>query len=152
IERMRHQAAVQGPEALSRAGDIISRGLSAMTGAVSFRLMLALLVARLLLPAASGEEGYGARMDRIERRLPGAAGSGAPAAPAPAAAPAPSVAQQGRSQAPPAAQPQPQPQPAQARPQPAAQAPAQSQPGEPSPAADHRPEAEAEGRPGIRTR
>ncbi|GGK57516.1 DNA polymerase III subunit gamma and tau [Ornithinimicrobium pekingense] len=69
IERMRHQASVQGPEVLSRAADIISRGLSEMTGAVSFRLMLELLVARLLLPAAEGEEGYGARLDRIERRL-----------------------------------------------------------------------------------
>ena len=69
IERMRHQASVQGSEALSRAADIISRGLSEMTGAVSFRLMLELLAARLLLPAASGEDGYGARLDRIERRL-----------------------------------------------------------------------------------
>ncbi|MFX0539679.1 DNA polymerase III subunit gamma and tau [Ornithinimicrobium sp. Y1847] len=69
IERMRHQARVQGPEALSRAADVVSRGLSEMTGAVSYRLMLELLVARLLLPGPSGEEGYGTRLDRLERRL-----------------------------------------------------------------------------------
>ncbi|RIK15569.1 MAG: DNA polymerase III subunit gamma and tau, partial [Acidobacteria bacterium] len=74
IERMRHQASVQGPEALSRAADIVSHGLSEMTGAVSFRLMLELLVARLLLPAATGPEGYGARLDRIERRLSASSG------------------------------------------------------------------------------
>src|SRR5690606_12515454 len=93
IERMRHQAAVQGPEALSRAADIISRGLSEMGGAVSTRLLLELLVARLLLPAASGEEGYGARLDRIERRLTAADGSAAPAAAGPAATSRPQVQQ-----------------------------------------------------------
>ncbi|MFK5634471.1 DNA polymerase III subunit gamma and tau [Ornithinimicrobium sp. LYQ103] len=82
IDRMRHQAKVQGPEALSHAADVINRGLSEMSGAVSFRLMLELLVARLLLPTATGEEGYGARLDRIERRLAAAdvGGAAAPAA------------------------------------------------------------------------
>ena len=75
IDRMRHQAAVQGPEALSHAADVVSRGLSEMSGAVSSRLLLELLVARLLLPATSGEEGYGARLDRLERRLGAADGS-----------------------------------------------------------------------------
>lgn len=84
IDRMRHQASVQGAETLSRAADVVSHGLSEMTGAVSFRLMLELLVARLLLPAATGAEGYGARLDRIERRL--AASSGAESASRPAAA------------------------------------------------------------------
>ncbi|HSP59850.1 MAG TPA: DNA polymerase III subunit gamma and tau [Ornithinimicrobium sp.] len=82
IDRMRHQATVQGPEALSRAADVVSRGLSEMSGAVSSRLLLELLVARLLLPAASGGEGYGARLDRLERRL-GAADAGRPVQPGP---------------------------------------------------------------------
>ncbi|MFK5581810.1 MULTISPECIES: DNA polymerase III subunit gamma and tau [unclassified Serinicoccus] len=69
VERMRRQAQAYGSAGLSRAGDLVSRGLSEMTGAVSYRLMLELLAARLLLPAAAGEDGYGARLDRIERRL-----------------------------------------------------------------------------------
>ena len=75
VERMRQQAAVQGPETLSRLADVVSHGLSEMAGAVSFRLMLELLVARMLLPGPSGEEGYGARLDRIERRLGAADGA-----------------------------------------------------------------------------
>ncbi|WP_298888363.1 DNA polymerase III subunit gamma and tau [uncultured Serinicoccus sp.] len=69
VERMRRQAQAYGAAGLSRAGDLVSRGLSEMTGAVSYRLVLELLAARLLLPAAQGEEGHGARLDRIERRL-----------------------------------------------------------------------------------
>ncbi|WP_151525804.1 DNA polymerase III subunit gamma and tau [Serinicoccus kebangsaanensis] len=74
VERMRRQAQGYGSAGLSRAGDLVSRGLSDMTGAVSYRLMLELLAARLLLPAAQGEDGFGTRLDRIERRL-GAGGS-----------------------------------------------------------------------------
>ncbi|WP_298748297.1 DNA polymerase III subunit gamma and tau [uncultured Serinicoccus sp.] len=69
VERMRRQAQAYGAAGLSRAGDLVSQGLSEMTGAVSYRLVLELLAARLLLPAAQGEEGHGARLDRIERRL-----------------------------------------------------------------------------------
>ncbi|QFG67568.1 DNA polymerase III subunit gamma and tau [Ornithinimicrobium pratense] len=69
VERMRRQAQGYGPAGLSRAADLVARGLSEMAGAVSYRLMLELLAARLLLPAAAGEDGYGARLDRIERRL-----------------------------------------------------------------------------------
>ena len=78
VERMRRQAHAQGPAALSRAADLVSQGLSEMGGAVSFRLLLELLIARLLLPAAEGEHGYGVRLDRLERRL-NAADGGAPA-------------------------------------------------------------------------
>ncbi|MFC6420172.1 DNA polymerase III subunit gamma and tau [Ornithinimicrobium tianjinense] len=91
VERMRHQAAVQGPETLSRAADVVSRGLSEMTGAVSFRLMLELLVARLLLPGPAGEEGYGARLDRIERRLSAASDGVAPARPEQGLSPQPAM-------------------------------------------------------------
>ncbi|WP_109470986.1 DNA polymerase III subunit gamma and tau [Ornithinimicrobium cavernae] len=81
VERLRQQASVYGPSTLTRCADVVSRGLSEMTGAVSYRLHLELICARLLLPAAAGEEGYAARLDRIERRL--AAGPGGPPGPQP---------------------------------------------------------------------
>ncbi|WP_202865162.1 DNA polymerase III subunit gamma and tau [Serinicoccus sediminis] len=83
VERMRRQAQAHGAAGLSRSADLVSRGLSEMTGAVSYRLVLELLAARLLLPAAQGEEGHGARLDRIERRLGagGAPSAGVPAGP-----------------------------------------------------------------------
>jgi DNA polymerase-3 subunit gamma/tau len=69
IERMRQQAAAFGPGTLSRAADIVNAGLTEMTGATAPRLQLELICARVLLPGASGESGYAARLDRIERRL-----------------------------------------------------------------------------------
>ncbi|MGE9781877.1 DNA polymerase III subunit gamma and tau [Janibacter sp. G368] len=69
IDRMRQQASVFGPASLSRAADIINAGLTEMTGATSPRVQLEIIAARVLLPAAAGESGYGARLDRIERRL-----------------------------------------------------------------------------------
>ncbi|MGB3828705.1 MAG: DNA polymerase III subunit gamma and tau, partial [Ornithinimicrobium sp.] len=81
IERMQHQAQSYGPAALTRAADVVSHGLAEMTGAVSYRLLLELICARLLLPGAGGEQGYGARLDRIERRLTVANQSGAQSPP-----------------------------------------------------------------------
>ncbi len=69
IERMRQQSAAFGGGALSRAADIVNAGLTEMTGATAPRLQLELICARVLLPAASGESGYAARLDRLERRL-----------------------------------------------------------------------------------
>ncbi|MGB6021234.1 MAG: DNA polymerase III subunit gamma and tau, partial [Ornithinimicrobium sp.] len=69
IERMQQQARSHGAAALTRCADVVSHGLAEMTGAVSYRLLLELICARLLLPGAAGEQGYGARLDRIERRL-----------------------------------------------------------------------------------
>src|SRR5829696_1338310 len=69
LERMRVQQAAFGPGALSRAADIANTGLTEMTGATAPRLQLELICARILLPAASGELGYAARLDRLERRL-----------------------------------------------------------------------------------
>jgi DNA polymerase III subunit gamma/tau len=97
VERMRQQAAAFGQGTLSRAADIVNAGLTEMTGATAPRLQLELICARVLLPAASGESGYAARLDRIERRLevggvptaaatPGAAAARSHPAPAPAAA------------------------------------------------------------------
>ncbi|HET7477697.1 MAG TPA: DNA polymerase III subunit gamma and tau [Dermatophilaceae bacterium] len=94
LERMRSQAAAFGPGALSRAADIVNAGLTEMTGATAPRLQLELICARVLLPGASGESGYAARLDRLERRLemggpvpPGSARAPAPAAPQPAGVP-----------------------------------------------------------------
>lgn len=120
VERMRLQAGAYGPAGLSRAADLVATGLSEMAGAVSYRLMLELLAARLLLPAASGEEGYAVRLDRIERRLASGTGEERPG-PAPrrleargGSQPAPASGEQGHSQAMAAASTQPQ----QSRPQP----------------------------------
>ncbi|MBK7721033.1 MAG: DNA polymerase III subunit gamma and tau [Austwickia sp.] len=104
LGRMRQQASSFGPGQLSHAADTINAGLTEMTGATSPRLHLELVCARLLLPAAAGERGYAARLDRVERRLelagPGP-GGGQPGladrarshdpGPAPALAPAPSA-------------------------------------------------------------
>ena len=107
LERMREQSAAFGSGALSRAADIVNAGLTEMTGATAPRLQLELICARVLLPGASGESGYAARLDRLERRLdvegvPSAAvrapapvqpvASAAPPAAPPAAAAAPSAA------------------------------------------------------------
>ena len=78
---MRDQAARFGAAELSRAADVVNTGLTEMRGATAPRLQLELLCARVLLPGADGEAGYGARLDRIERRLVGGrAGRRAPAA------------------------------------------------------------------------
>lgn len=69
VERLRVQASAFGAASLSRAADVVNAGLTEMTGATSPRLQLELIAARVLLPGASGEEGYGSRLDRIERRL-----------------------------------------------------------------------------------
>ena len=97
LDRMRAQAEVFGPAELSRAADLVNAGLTEMRGATSPRLQLELICARVLLPAAYGDErSVQARLDRLERgaalgggALPGpAAGQSAgPGAPAAAAAP-----------------------------------------------------------------
>jgi DNA polymerase-3 subunit gamma/tau len=80
LERMVAQQSRFGPGSLSRAADIVNAGITEMTGATSPRLHLELICARLLLPGASGEHGYAARLDRLERRID--AGSAPPAGPA----------------------------------------------------------------------
>lgn len=104
VERMQAQAQSFGAAELSRAADIVNEGLTEMRGAHSPRLQLELICARVMLPAAYGDErSVMARLDRIERGVQFSAGAGAPAmgyvpgpeahaggaAPAPAAAPAP---------------------------------------------------------------
>lgn len=134
VDRMRHQASSHGVSSLTRCADVVSRGLAEMTGAVSYRLLLELICARLLLPGAAGEQGYAARLDRIERRLSAAqpvstAGAGSQQSPAP-----------------PSASPQPRSEPAE--PQPSVSQPSVSQPSAPQPSvsqpSDSQPAARAE--------
>jgi DNA polymerase-3 subunit gamma/tau len=88
LERIRQQSAAFGPGALSRSADIVNAGLTEMTGTTAPRLQLELICARLLLPAASGESGYAARLDRLERRLE-MSGAAPPARPRPESDPEP---------------------------------------------------------------
>lgn len=95
-ERLVAQAARFGPAELSRAADLVAAGLTEMRGATAPRLLLELICARVLLPAADHPaDGLGARLDRLEKRV--AITGGAPSAPAstpaqaaPATAPTPS--------------------------------------------------------------
>ncbi len=74
LEHMGKQAAAFGRAGLTRAAEIISAGLVEMRGATSPRLLLELMCAQVLLPAAPADgAGLAERLDRLERRL--AAGS-----------------------------------------------------------------------------
>ena len=95
LDRMTEQAGRFGQAELTRAAEIVSEGLIQMRGATSPRLLLELMCAQILLPAASsGEKALLARLERLERRLAGTVTEEpAPAAPsspppAPPAAPA----------------------------------------------------------------
>ncbi|MDA8371937.1 MAG: DNA polymerase III subunit gamma and tau [Nocardiopsaceae bacterium] len=127
VEHMREQASRLGPAELTRAAEILNQGLTEMRGATSPRLLLELLCARVLLPAADSGNDSGAvlaRLEQVERRVAsGAAAPGAVPAPAP---PAPAPASAGQP------------------PAPAPSAPAASaaaEPSRPQPAADDWPEA-----------
>ncbi|MEU0253775.1 DNA polymerase III subunit gamma and tau [Streptomyces sp. NPDC006184] len=80
LERMRAQAGTFGAAELSRAADLVNEGLTEMRGATSPRLQLELICARVLLPAAYGDQrSLMARLDRIERGVQFSGGAGAPA-------------------------------------------------------------------------
>ena len=69
VERMVEQAARLGPATLARYGEILHAGLIEMRGATAPRLLLELLCARMLLPAATtSEPALLERLERIERR------------------------------------------------------------------------------------
>ncbi|SHI16584.1 DNA polymerase-3 subunit gamma/tau [Streptomyces sp. 3214.6] len=77
IERMQAQAGVFGAAELSRAADLVNEGLTEMRGATSPRLQLELICARVMLPAAYGDErSVMARLDRIERGVNFSPGGG----------------------------------------------------------------------------
>ncbi|MGC9543350.1 DNA polymerase III subunit gamma and tau [Streptomyces sp. UG1] len=92
LERMQAQAGTFGAAELSRAADLVNEGLTEMRGATSPRLQLELICARVLLPAAYGDErSVMARLDRLERGVSfsgggggggGGGGVGTPAVPA----------------------------------------------------------------------
>ncbi|QKW39994.1 DNA polymerase III subunit gamma and tau [Actinomadura sp. NAK00032] len=143
LEAMRRQASSMGPGELTRAADLLHTGLTEMRGATSPRLLLELICARILLPAAYEDEAsMFARLDRLERQ----ASQGSVAAPAegmapaftppPAPAPAPAPPQAERPSPPPAA-------PA------APERPAETRPPEsrPAPPPEARPAPQAEARP-----
>ncbi|QJS11172.1 DNA polymerase III subunit gamma and tau [Streptomyces argyrophyllae] len=80
LERMQAQAETFGAAELSRAADLVNEGLTEMRGATSPRLQLELICARVLLPAAYGDQrSVMARLDRLERGIGFSAGAGAPA-------------------------------------------------------------------------
>ncbi|MEV7347074.1 DNA polymerase III subunit gamma and tau [Streptomyces sp. NPDC093544] len=80
VERMQAQAGVFGAAELSRAADLVNEGLTEMRGATSPRLQIELICARVLLPAAYGDErSVMARLDRIERGVNFSGGGGGPA-------------------------------------------------------------------------
>ena len=83
LERMGRQAVAMGSAGLSRAADLFHAGLVEMRGKTAPRLLLELVCARVLLPAAGADDSaLLVRLERLERRLDIAA------APARAAAPA----------------------------------------------------------------
>jgi DNA polymerase-3 subunit gamma/tau len=106
LDRMREQAGKFGQGQLTRAAEVISSALVEMRGATSPRLLLELMCAQVLLPAAAvGEQALLARLETLERRLAGGVGAavaraaadagtqaGAPAVTQAAAAPAPRAA------------------------------------------------------------
>ncbi|CAN5851820.1 DNA polymerase III subunits gamma/tau [soil metagenome] len=70
LARMADQAAVLGTATLSRLADIVHTGLTEMRGTTSPRLLLELLCARMLLPAASADgTALLQRLERLERRM-----------------------------------------------------------------------------------
>jgi len=67
-ERMAAQASACGQTGLTRAAEIVSTGLDQMRGATSPRLLLELMCAEVLLPAAGADEAsLLARLERLER-------------------------------------------------------------------------------------
>jgi DNA polymerase-3 subunit gamma/tau len=136
-ELMARQAARFGQAGLARAAEIVSTGLDQMRGATSPRLLLELMCAQVLLPAAATDEkSLLARLERLEKGTPSTVPQSPrrppqPApddeaerarVPSPAVRPAPQPAEQPRAASPPA-RPAPEP-PEPARPAPPAARPA----------------------------
>ncbi len=104
LERMARQASAMGTAGLSRAADLLHAGLVEMRGKTAPRLLLELVCARVLLPAASIEDGaLLARLERLERRLD-IAGAG-PAAGGPSGPPPVPPSRPAKATEPPAAPP-----------------------------------------------
>jgi DNA polymerase III subunit gamma/tau len=89
LDKMQRQAEQIGPATLSRYAEVVNTGLTEMRGATAPRLLLELLCARMLLPAAvpvepAAESAVLQRLEQLERRVTAAPGQPAQARPAPA--------------------------------------------------------------------
>jgi DNA polymerase III subunit gamma/tau len=130
-ERMADQAGKFGQAGLTRAAEIVNTGLDQMRGATSPRLLLELMCAQVLLPAASTDEmALLARLERLERGI----SSERPVVPAPVPHSPPPVPSPQAAQSPQTAQAAPAPVSSQAAQEPQA-APPPRQPAAPQPAA-----------------
>ena len=70
VERMRDEAERIGAATLARYAELIHGGLGEMRGATAPRLLLEVMCARMLLPAASdAESAVLQRLERVERRM-----------------------------------------------------------------------------------
>jgi DNA polymerase-3 subunit gamma/tau len=104
LDKLVAQAASFGKHEAVRTADILAAGLTELRGATPPRLLLELIIARVLLPGSDdAQQGFAARLDRIESQL--SAG-----VPTPSVATAPPVAPPGqrptavrRAEAPPSA-------------------------------------------------
>lgn len=93
LERMREEASRLGPAALTRYAEIVHAGLGEMRGATAPRLLLEVMCARMLLPAASdAESAVLHRLERLEQGMVAAPRGASPAVSAPPPPPAPAVA------------------------------------------------------------
>jgi DNA polymerase-3 subunit gamma/tau len=89
LNRMRAQAERLGPATLTRYAEILHAGLIEMRGATAPRLLVELLCARMLLPAAAATDAAVLqRLEGIERRFTLAPAAAPPALPAATPAPA----------------------------------------------------------------
>ncbi|MGC5165075.1 DNA polymerase III subunit gamma and tau [Rhodococcus sp. DT1] len=85
LERMRDEASRIGPATLTRYAEIVHAGLGEMRGATAPRLLLEVMCARMLLPAASDTDS--AVLQRLERLEQGMVAARPVAAPARGTAP-----------------------------------------------------------------
>lgn len=94
LERLREQAGRIGPATLTRYAELLHEGLGEMRGATAPRLLLEVVCARMLLPAASDTDAAVLqRLERVEKAMaggvfaPAPSGAGATAAITPDPAP-----------------------------------------------------------------
>ncbi|MFC8047622.1 DNA polymerase III subunit gamma and tau [Nocardia sp. NPDC057353] len=79
LERLREQAGRIGPATLTRYAELLHEGLGEMRGATAPRLLLEVVCARMLLPAASDTEAATLqRLERLEQAMAGGVFAPAP--------------------------------------------------------------------------
>src|SRR5699024_8985354 len=87
LERMRGEAERIGPATLTRYAEVIHDSLNDMRGATAPRLLLEVMCARLLLPAApEGRPGMLQRIEKLEQGIAPVGGSASAMGAGPAAA------------------------------------------------------------------